>query len=36
MSERVGFFGDFKAAMSLDQSPLAMCSRVGSRGWAML
>ena len=30
------FGGDFKAAMSLDQSPLATSSGVGSRGWAML
>ena len=35
MSERVDFGGDFKAAMSLDQSPLAMSSGVGSSGWAM-
>ena len=36
MSERVDFGGDFKAAMSLDQSPLATSSGVGSSGWAML
>ena len=30
------FEGDFKAAMSLGQSPLAMSSGVGSSGWAML
>ena len=30
------FCGDFKAAISLDQSPLATSSRVGSSGWAML
>ena len=37
MSEKgVDFGGDFKAAMSLDQSPLATSSRVGSSGWAML
>ena len=32
----MSFGGDFKAAMSLDQSPLATSSRVGSCGWAML
>ena len=36
MSERVDFGGDFKAAMSLGQSPLATSSRVGLSGWAML
>ena len=36
MSERVDFRGDFKAAMSLDQSPLATSSGVSSSGWAML
>ena len=30
------FEGDFKAAMSLGQSPLATSSGVGSSGWAML
>ena len=35
MSERVDFGGDFKAAMSLDQSPLATSSGVGLSGWAM-
>ena len=30
------FGGDFKAAMSLGQSPLATSSRVGSSGWAIL
>ena len=30
------FGGDFKAAMSLGQSPLAMSSGVGSSGWVML
>ena len=30
------FGGDFKAAMSLDQSPLATSGGVGSSGWAML
>ena len=30
------FGGDFKAAMSLGQSPLATSSGVGSSGWAML
>ena len=30
------FEGDFKAAMSLDQSPVATWSGVGSSGWAML
>ena len=32
----VNFGGDFKAAMSLDQAPLATSSGVGSSGWAML
>ena len=32
----VDFGGDFKAAMSLGQSPLATSSGVGSSGWAML
>ena len=36
MCERVDFGGDFKAAMSLGQSPLATLSGVGSSGWAML
>ena len=36
MSERVGFCGDFKAAMSLDLSLLATSSGVGSSGWVML
>ena len=36
MSERVDFGGDFKAAMSLGQSPLAKSSGVGSSGWAVL
>ena len=36
MSDRVDFGGDFKAAMSLDQSPLATSSGVGSSGWGML
>ena len=36
MSKRVDFGGDFKAAMSLGQSPLATSSRVGSSRWAML
>ena len=36
MSERLDFGGDFKAAMSLDQSPLATSSGVSSSGWAML
>ena len=36
MSGRVDFGGDFKAAMSLGQSPLATSSGVGSSGWAML
>ena len=36
MCERVDFGGDFKAAMSLGQSPLATSSGVGSSGWAML
>ena len=35
VSERVDFGGDFKAAMSLDQSPLATSSGVGLSGWAM-
>ena len=30
------FGGDFKAAMSLSQSPLATLSGVGLSGWAML
>ena len=30
------FGGDFKAAMSLSQSPLAQSSVVGLSGWAML
>ena len=30
------FGGDFKAAMSLDQSPLATSSGVSSSGWAVL
>ena len=30
------FGGDFKAAMGLDQSPLATSSGVGLSGWAML
>ena len=30
------FGGDFRVAMSLDQSPLATSSGVGSSGWAML
>ena len=30
------FEGDFKAAMSLDQSPLATSSGVNSSGWAVL
>ena len=34
--KRSGFWGDFKAAMSFDQSPLATSSGVGSSGWAML
>ena len=34
--KRLGFCGDFKGAMSLDQSPLATSSGVGSSGWAML
>ena len=33
---RVDFGGDFKAAMSLGQSPLATSSGVGSSGWAIL
>ena len=32
----VDYGGDFKAAMSLGQSPLATSSGVGSSGWAML
>ena len=32
----MGFCGDFKAVMSLDQSPLATSGGVGSSGWAML
>ena len=36
MNEWVDFGGDFKAAMSLDQSPLATSSGVGWSGWAML
>ena len=36
MNERVDFGGDFKAAMSLGQSPLATSSGVGSSGWAVL
>ena len=36
MNERVDFGGDFKVAMSLGQSPLAMSSGVGSSEWAML
>ena len=36
MSERVGFCGDFKVAISLDQSLLATSSGVASSGWAML
>ena len=32
----MGFCGDLKAAMSLDQSPLATSSGVGSSGCAML
>ena len=36
VSERVDFGGDFKVAMSLGQSPLAMSSGVGSSEWAML
>ena len=36
MSERVDFGGDFNAAMSLGQSPLATSSGVGSSGWAVL
>ena len=31
-----GFWGDFKAAMSLGQSPLATSSGIGSSRWAML
>ena len=30
------FGGDFRVAMSLDQSPLATSSGVGLSGWAML
>ena len=36
MGKREGFCGDFKAAWSSGQSPLATSSRVGSSGWAML
>ena len=36
MIEKVDFGGDFKAAMSLDQSPLATPSGVGLGGWALL
>ena len=36
MNEKVDFGGNFKAAMSLGQSPLAMSGGVGSSGWAML
>ena len=36
MNERVDFGGDYKAEMSLGQSPLATSSGVGSSGWAML
>ena len=36
MNKRVDFGGNFKAAMSLGQSPLATSSQVGSSGWAML
>ena len=36
MSDRVDFEGDFKAAMSLGQSPLATSSGVGSSGWSLL
>ena len=36
MSKRVDFGGDFKAAMSFDQSPLATSSGVDSSGWALL
>ena len=32
----MGFCGNFKAVMSLDQSPLVTSSGVGSSGWAML
>ena len=35
-AKRVGFCWDLEVAMSLDQSPLSMSSRVGSSGWAML
>ena len=35
-ARRVDFGGDFKAAMSLDQSPLATSSGVNSSGWAVL
>ena len=35
-AKRVGFCGDFKAARSMDQSPLATSGGVGSSGWAML
>ena len=31
-----GFWGDFKAAMSLGQSPLATSGGIGSSRWAML
>ena len=36
MSKRVDFGGDFKAALSLGQSPLAISSSVGLSWWAML
>ena len=36
MNGRVDFGGDFKAAMSLGQSPLATSSGVGSSRWAIL
>ena len=36
MSQRLGYCGHFKAGMSLDQSPLATSSRVGSSRLAML
>ena len=36
VNERVDLEGDFQAAMSLGQSPLATSSGVGSSGWAML
>ena len=32
MSERVDFGGDFQPAMSMDESPVATTSRVGSSG----